>query len=362
MKKALVAVLVIVVLAGAGAAGWWFWNEARITAFAIQPFGDGTRTVDIPTGSGPKAVAQLLVESKLVGDADLMYAWLRREKLGPKLKAGEYEFTGPQTPVQVAEKIMSGKVKLYHFTVAEGLRVDEILPILAQSELKLDQKKLEKLAATPAFVRKTGVPANTLEGFLFPDTYSFTKGATEESVLTKMVSRTIDEFKKAPRKAGVTLDLLQGITLASIVEKETGASELDQRPHISCVFHNRLREKWTLDTDPTVIYAMFLIRGTYSKKILASDLKTDHPYNTYRNKGLPPGPIVSPGLAAIQAALNPIDCPDFFFVSKNDGTSVFCPDLKCHERNVEKFQRHKSPSGTADSGTTDGGTTDGGMH
>jgi UPF0755 protein len=202
-------------------------------------------------------------------------------------------------------------------------------------------KKLQKLAGTSSFVRKAGVPADTLEGFLLPDTYSFSRGATEEAVLTKMVSRTIDEFNKAPRRSGLKLDLLQGITLASIIEKETGASELDQRAHISCVFHNRLRDNWKLDTDPTVIYAMMLLRGTYSKNITKKDLETDHPYNTYRNKGLPPGPIASPGVAAIRAAMNPIECPDFFFVSKNDGTSVFCPDMKCHETNVDKYQRHK---------------------
>lgn len=339
MKKVLVLVLVVLVLGAAGAAGWWWFNEQRITEFAAESFGTGTRVVDIPAGTNPKGVARLLAEGKVVADADLMYAWLKREKLGPKLRAGEYEFLGPQTPGQVTDKIISGQVKLYRFTVPEGLRVDEILPILASSELELDLGKLKQLAATPAFVRKTGVPADTLEGFLLPDTYLFQKGATEEQVLTKMVSRTIEEFKKAPRKDGVKFNLLEAITMASIVEKETGASELDQRSHISCVFHNRLRENWRLDTDPTVIYAMMLIRGSYSKNITTKDLQTDHPYNTYRNKGLPPGPIASPGVAAIHAALNPVDCPDFFFVSRNDGTSVFCPDMKCHEAAVDKFQR-----------------------
>jgi UPF0755 protein len=339
VKKLLLAVLVLLVLAAAGAAGWWFWNDQRITAFAASPYGTGTRVVEIPSGSGPKAVAKLLAEGKVVEDGDLLYGWLRREKLGPKLRAGEYEFVGPLTPAQAVEKIVSGQVKQYHFTVPEGLRVDEILPILAASELKLDLEKLKKLAATPAFVRKAGVPADTLEGFLLPDTYTFNKGPSEEAVLQKMVSRTIEEFNKAPRNPKVKFNLLEGITMASIVEKETGAAELDQRAHISCVFHNRLRENWRLDTDPTVIYAMMLLRGAYSKNITRKDLETDHPYNTYRNKGLPPGPIASPGVAAIHAALNPIDCPDFFFVSRNDGTSVFCPDIKCHEAAVDKYQR-----------------------
>jgi UPF0755 protein len=340
VKKAVIAILALLVIAAAAAGGWWFFNEQRITEFGAAAYGEGTRVVEIPPGSNPKVVSKLLADGHAVRDAELMYSWLKREKLGPKLRAGEYEFVGPLTPQQVVDQIIAGKVKLYHFTVPEGLRVDEILPILAASELKLDLGKLNKLAADPKFVRKAGVPADSLEGFLLPDTYSFTRGAGEEAVLTKMVSRTIEEFKKSPRKPGVTFDLLQAVTMASIVEKETGASELDQRPHISCVFHNRLRENWRLDTDPTVIYAMMLLRGTYSKNITKKDLETDHPYNTYRNKGLPPGPIANPGVAAIHAALNPIDCPDFFFVSKNDGTSVFCPDMKCHETNVDKYQRH----------------------
>jgi UPF0755 protein len=243
------------------------------------------------------------------------------------------------TPREVVDKVIAGQIKLYRFTVPEGLRVDEVLPIIAASELKFDLNKLKSLAANPAFVRKAGVPADGLEGFLFPDTYSFPRGTTEETVMTKLVQRTLDEVEKRPRKAGVKLNVLETVTLASIIEKETGASELDQRAHISCVFHNRLRENWRLDTDPTVIYAMMLKRGSYSKNITRQDLETDHPYNTYRNKGLPPGPIASPGVAALHAALSPIDCPDFFFVSRNDGTSVFCPTIKCHEAAVDEFQR-----------------------
>ena len=145
--------------------------------------------------------------------------------------------------------------------------------------------------------------------------------------------------------------MLQGITLASIVEKETGAREPEARPHISCVFHNRLRLKMRLQTDPTVLYAKYLLTGQFSKNITRADLQAEHPYNTYTSKGLPPGPIASPGAAAIQAALNPIDCNDLFFVSRNDGTSIFCPDLGCHEKNVDRYQRgvtSLSPPGGTD--------------
>jgi UPF0755 protein len=311
-----------------------------LTHFANAPFGSGeTKRMDIPTGTGPRALSQLLAENQIVSDADLFYAYLRREKLGPRLKAGEYEFAGPLTPTQVAGKIASGQVKVYRFTVPEGLRVDEILPIVAQSELHLDHSKLAAWAKDKAFLRKLGIPASSAEGFLFPDTYSFTRNASEEAVLAKMISRSLEEYRKADvqRKSGIALDLLQTMTLASIIEKETAAPE--ERPRISCVFHNRLRLRMKLATDPTVLYAMWLLREKWINNITSEDLRTEHPYNTYTVYGLPPGPIASPGAASIQAALDPIDCNDLYFVSRNNGTHVFCPDVKCHEEAVEHWQR-----------------------
>ncbi len=337
MKRALIGLVVLAVLSAAGVFGYLKWMEARVEAFGATAFGSSdARSVDLAPGSGPRTVAAALFKAGVISDEELGYQFVRKEGLGPKLKAGEYEFSGPLTPREVFEKLVRGQVKQYHFTVPEGLRVEEILPILASSELHLDPKKLNALASNTAFIHKAGVPADTLEGFLFPDTYSFTRGANEETVISKMVARALEEHGKAPRKAGVTLNLLEAMTLASIVEKETGAVE--ERPRISCVFHNRLRLGIKLQTDPTVLYAMAKLRGTFTKNITKADLETDHPYNTYTRKGLPPGPIASPGGAAIAAALSPIECNDLFFVSRNDGTHVFCPDLKCHEANVEKWQ------------------------
>jgi UPF0755 protein len=340
VKKVLLALLVLVVLAGAAAGGWYFHRESRITEFARQPVSlpEGGRTVDVPGGTGPRALSRLLAEAGIITDAELLYLYIRREQLGPRLKAGEYLFTGSLTPAQVVDKLVSGQVKVYRFTIPEGLRVDEILPLVADSELKLDRKELERLAADAAFLRKAGVPTSSLEGFLYPDTYTFTRNATAESVLRKMVERSLEEYRTADaqRKAGVKLGLLETFTLASIVEKETGQPQ--ERPRISCVFHNRLRLGMKLQTDPTVIYSMMLMRGAYSKNITRKDLETPHPYNTYTTRGLPPGPIASPGAAALQAALNPLDCDDLFFVSRNDGTHIFCPTLDCHNAAVQKWQ------------------------
>jgi UPF0755 protein len=340
VKKVLMLLLVLGVLAGAGGAAFLYLRDQRVQHFSQEAFGSAeVKVVEIPSGSGPKALANLLAERGVVKSAEDFYLYIRREKAGPKLKAGEYEFRGPQTPVEVLTRIISGNVRVYRFTVPEGLRAEEIYPIVLSSDLKLDGKKLLALAESPEFLKKMKVPGKSIEGFLFPDTYTFTRSADEEAVLTKMISRTHEEYTRADakRQAGIKLTLLQTITLASIVEKETGAPE--ERPRISCVFHNRLRKGMMLQTDPTVLYAMKLLRGTFVKNITSKDLRTEHPYNTYTMKGLPPGPIASPGSAAIHAALNPLDCDDLYFVSRNDGTHIFCPTLKCHNAAVDEWQK-----------------------
>jgi len=339
LRRVLGILLALVVLAAGAGAAWWWWRDQRISEFARTPAGaPGTREVTIPSGSGPRRVAEVLAQAGVVSDAELTYAWLRREKLGPKLRAGEYEFTLPLAPEQAIQKLIAGQQKTYHVTIPEGLRLDEILPLLASSQLKLRLDRLEALAADAGFVKQLGVPASRLEGFLFPDTYSFTHGYTEESVLQKMVARTLEELQAAmaSRDPAVKLDPLQIVTLASIVEKETGAPE--ERPRIACLFLNRLRLGMPLQTDPTVLYAMMMIRGKFVKNISRQDLVTPHPYNTYTVHGLPPGPIASPGAAALQAVMHPAACSDLYFVSRNDGTHVFCPTLQCHNAAVKKWQ------------------------
>lgn len=340
MKRIILALLTLIVLAGVGAGGFWYLREQRVSAFAEAAYGGASeKIVDVKPGTGPKSIGALLEEKGVVSSAEDLYLLIRRENLGPKLKAGEYAFAGELTPRQVLEKLVRGEVRLYRFTIPEGLRAEEILPLLAASDLKLDLATLERLTESREFLKKAGVPSASIEGFLFPDTYSFARGATEEAVLRRMVQSALEAYGRAQnkRKPGITLDLMQTMTLASIVEKETGAVE--ERPRIACVFHNRLKNKDKLQTDPTVLYAMKLLRGKFVKNITKADLTTDHPYNTYTRKGLPPGPIANPGAAAIEAALNPLDCSDYFFVSRNDGTHIFCPTYACHEAAVEKWQR-----------------------
>jgi UPF0755 protein len=340
MKRPLRAFFLVLVALGLLGAGAWWWWERQLDTFAAAAFGGPEQhDVTIPPRSGPRAVAGLLARAGVVSDAGLFYRFLRREELGPKLRAGEYEFQGPATPQQVADKLVSGQQKTYRVTIPEGLRLDEVLPLLAHSELHLDEGKLLALAGDPAWVRRQGIPGDRLEGFLFPDTYVFTKPYSAESVLARLVTRGLEEARRAAAKpsAGVNLDLLQFVTLASIVEKETGAPA--ERSHIACVYHNRLRRGMPLQADPTVLYAMLLLRGRFVKNITARDLVTPHAYNTYTQKGLPPGPIANPGAAALQATAVPMVCNDLYFVSRNDGTSEFCPTLVCHNAAVKKWQQ-----------------------
>jgi UPF0755 protein len=198
--------------------------------------------------------------------------------------------------------------------------------------------ELLKAMRDPAVARELGVPAPNLEGFLFPDTYTFTRSPTPRAVVAAMVARYRAAWKEADagRAPGITLGELEAVTLASIVEKETGQPA--ERPRISCVFHNRLRRGMRLQTDPTVMYATMLRTGRWSQNITRKDLEAPHPYNTYTTAGLPPGPIASPGAAALAAALRPAQCEDLYFVSRNDGSHVFCPDLACHAAAVRTWQ------------------------
>ncbi|MCL2012281.1 MAG: endolytic transglycosylase MltG [Cystobacterineae bacterium] len=337
MKRILLFVGISLSVLLVSALGWWLFKQRELTEFAQTRFGnEKPKRVLIQRGTLPPALAQQLKEAEVIEDASLFYKWIRREGVASKLKAGEYEFIGPLSPAEITNQIIANQVKTYRFTIPEGLRMDEVVPIMVEAGLDFDAPKLEALMHNPSFAKQLGLPAQNLEGFLFPDTYLFSRGATEEDALKKMVKATLDTYAAAPRKPEVELNLLETITLASIIEKETGTPE--ERPRISCVFHNRLRQGKRLETDPTVLYAKMLRLGYFHNNITRKDLETPHPYNTYKIKGLPPGPIASSGKAAIEAALMPMDCKELFFVSKNDGTHVFCPDYECHKKAVDLWQ------------------------
>ncbi len=332
MKKALALVVLVAAVALAFA-----WRD--LATFRDTPYGGPEeKVVVIPSGAPARAVVRILAQAGALSGETRAWRYFRFMKRDRRsFRAGEYAFAGPLTPDQVFERIYQGKIRLHRFTVPEGLRMEEIAAIVEQSGMARADEILA-LARDPAFARAHGLPYPTLEGFLYPDTYSFARGVPARTIVEAMVSRFKEEYARADaaRRPGVRLGLGEVATLASIVEKETGRAE--ERPRISCVFHNRLRLGMRLATDPTVMYATMLRTGKWSKNISRADLLAPHPYNTYTTAGLPPGPIASAGAAALQAALAPSDCTDLYFVSRNDGTHVFCPTLACHNAAVRTWQ------------------------
>jgi UPF0755 protein len=336
MKRALLA-LAALALAAAVVAAALAWHAVR--TFRDTPYGAlEEKVVVVPPGASARAVVRALAHAGALSDETRAWRhvrWVKRD--ARPFRAGEYAFSGPLRPDEVLERVYRGEVKLHRLTVPEGLRLDEVAAIVGSSGLA-DEAEFRRVARDPEVARALGLPYGTLEGFLFPDTYAFARGVSARLVAEAMVARFKEEYAAADqlRKPGVGLTLGEAATLASIVEKETGRP--DERARIACVFHNRLRTGMRLQTDPTVMYATLLRTGRWSKNITRADLLAPHPYNTYTTAGLPPGPIANAGAAALRATLAPSDCPDLFFVSRNDGSHVFCPDLGCHNAAVRKFQ------------------------
>jgi UPF0755 protein len=336
VRKAVLVAALVALTAGAAAAAV-VWRELAL--FAETPYGAlEEKTVVVPSGASGRAVVRALAKGGALSDERLAWRYVRWVKRDPRpFRAGEYAFAGPLRPDEVLERVWRGEVKLHRFTVPEGLRADEIAAAVARSGLASEAEFLAA-ARDPALARSLGLPYSGLEGFLFPDTYAFARGVTAREIAAEMVERFQAEYAKADalRSPGIAFTMGEATTFASIVEKETGRPE--ERPRIACVFHNRLRLGMRLQTDPTVMYATMLRTGRWSRNISRADLLAPHPYNTYTSPGLPPGPIASPGSAALRAALAPADCADLYFVSRNDGTHVFCPDLRCHNAAVQQWQ------------------------
>jgi len=251
-----------------------------------------------------------------------------------RIQAGEYVLNAAMTPFSVIDMLIQGKVALYKVVIPEGYSIIQIADTLHQ--LGIVSKTVFIDAATnPSFVRKFGLDATTFEGYLFPDTYYFPKAVSSEKVITTMVNRfsNILTEKWILRTKELNFSIHEIITLASIIEKETGKAE--ERQLISSVFHNRLKKNMRLESDPTVIYGISDFDGNITKV----HLKTKTEYNTYTIKGLPPGPIANPGAKAIEAALYPSDTNYLYFVAKNDGTHQFSEKFKDHNSAVQKYQK-----------------------
>jgi UPF0755 protein len=306
--------------------------------------------VDIPHGASQRTIARLLDENGVVRSRWAFEVLCRSRKRGT-LEAGEYFFDHPVTAFEVYDTIANGRVYVKEFVVPEGFTMFDIAA-LAESEGFLSREEFLAAARDPSPIRDIAPGASTLEGFLFPATYEFPRHVSGKDLTGAMVKRFRQIWITLPAADHAAPRSVQGVvTLASLVERETPRPE--ERPHVAGVFENRLRIGQPLQCDPTVAYALMLA-GVYSGKLDGNDLHFASPYNTYQNKGLPPGPIANPGEAALRAALDPPPTDDLYFVANNEGGHFFSKTLQEHNENVARDRRlleqsQNPPGGAASS-------------
>jgi UPF0755 protein len=332
MKKIVLILLALILIGGAVAA---YLFATRLN----QPFRGypGSEVfVDIPSGAGSRTIGERLIAAGVIRD-DLTYRFaLWRSGQARRLKAGEYRFEGEMSPLDVLDKIARGDVVLLNLTFREGLTIDEMSRVFEAGGFG-PAPSFVTAAQDASLVQAFDPQARDLEGYLFPDTYSFPRGSDAPRVVRAMVERFEQVATADLRKAAASrgLSVRQLVTLASLVEKETAKAE--ERPLVAAVYSNRLRIGMGLQCDPTVIYALQRA-GRYTGNLRRDDLQFDSPYNTYRYPGLPPGPIAAPGQGSLEAAASPAAVDFVYFVSRNDGSHEFARTLDEHNRNVQRWQ------------------------
>jgi len=294
------------------------------------------QTFTIKPGAALSQIAHRLEDEHLIRNAQAFVSLARYHDLAASLHAGEYRVSPSWSAGAILDHLVSGKVHTYPLVIPEGLRASEIAARIEQAGLAPASAFLEA-AYDPALARQLGLPAENLEGYLFPDTYRLPRGLSGRDIARLMV----DQFERVwgeiePLAADSTLDRHEIVTLASIVEKETGAAK--ERPVIAAVFLNRLERGMRLETDPTVIFGIPAFDGNLRRAHLED---ASNPYNTYRIRGLPPGPIASPGRDALHAVVKPADSDYLFFVSRGDGTHQFSVLYADHDRAVDRYQRRR---------------------
>ena len=330
--RKLFALLVVIALTLAGVA-WWAWRHFE--AFAEAPLAmPEARTVVVARGDGFVRVLAKLRQAGVEQGHDLEWKLLAT-RMGalPRLQVGEYALAPGQSPRQVLERLMRGDVIRYRFTIVEGWSMRDLRAAVARDAVLQDDLVALDDAALMAALGREGVPA---EGRFLPETYLFTRGDTARGLLGQAAKAMDVALAKAWGQRHEDLPLRSPadlLTLASIVEKETGQAA--ERPEIAGVFVRRLRLGMKLQTDPTVIYGL---GAAFDGNLRRRDLETDTPFNTYTRTGLPPHPIALPGAAALQAAARPQDGETLYFVARGDGSHAFSRTYAEHQLAVRRYQ------------------------
>jgi len=330
MMRALAAAAVGLALLG-GTGVWLGLRQLAPVAEQGEP-----RVYVVPAGAGLSRIAPDLEREGIVRSALALRLLARVRGVENALKAGEYELS-PEWPARVVlARLTTGRTKTYAVSIPEGLRANEIAERLEAADIVDGRAFLERVF-DPELARELGLPGESLEGYLFPETYRFARRTPPRAVIESFLRQFFaawNEVEAKARERGMSMH--EVVTLASIVEKETGAAE--ERPLIAAVFHNRLRRGMRLETDPAVIYGIPDFDGNLRRVHLRD---TANPYNTYKFAGLPPGPIASPGLDSLRAVVEPAASDYLYFVSKNDGTHHFSRTYREHANAVNRFQKNR---------------------
>jgi len=326
------------------------WGLARVMAAAVAvgavllasalytvlcaPIGPGSEVVAVSVvpGSDLSTIGSNLQESGVLSHRRSFLWAARLAGLERKLRSGDYEISPSWTLPTLLETLSSGKGRMLSVTLPEGISTEEVAGRLEAAGIT-DGEAFLALTRDRDFLDYHEIPGPTAEGFLFPETYLFAPSSRPEDVATAMFNQFREVFREleTERTPG-DINLLEVVTLASLVERETGLPE--ERPLVAAVFHNRLRLNYRLQTDPSVIYGIEDFDGNLTRE----DLKTYSPYNTYVIPGLPPGPIANPGRGALRAVLQPAQVDYLYFVSRNDGSHHFSRSLSEHNQAVRQYQ------------------------
>jgi len=320
--------------------GVFFWR-ALVTPY--KGFTAPQVQVEVKHGARSADILRKLETAGVLRDSLMPLFYLKTIRRGASLKAGIYQFDRSATAVDILDKLIRGDVIMRMVTIREGLDRFAVGQIMAAEHLGTAPEWKKVTSETDA-VQDLDPAAESLEGYLFPDTYKITPGMTPRTISKLMVANFRKNFGNELAYIATGLSLHDTVTLASIVETEARLPA--ERPLVASVYLNRYKKKMLLQADPTVIYAMKL-SGSWKGNIRRTDLHAPSPYNTYVNHGFPPGPIANPGLASLRAAANPSATDYLYFVARNDGSHAFARTLEEHNHNVMTFQklpfRHPAP-------------------
>jgi UPF0755 protein len=298
----------------------------------LLPTGPDTqKLVQLKPGSSARRIAADLANAGIIRSQTAFLAW-HSFRGRPTLKAGEYSFDHPANAREVYDRIARGDIYFHSLVVPEGFNMFDIAAAVDEAGLGKRDDFLKVVRTETALVRDLDPSAHSLEGYLFPDTYHFTRTQSLHDIAAAMVRR----FRQTANEIGLTHDAHNTVTMASLIEKETAVAQ--ERPMVASVFNNRLARGMVLATDPAVIYAA-LLNNRYRGTIYQSDLQFDSPYNTYKYAGLPPGPISNPGKESLLAAMHPASTEYLYFVSDNQGHHRFARTQAEHNANVAAYRR-----------------------